>query len=245
MKLTILLMFMTILQGCAYSVYTKKLENPVERKERPEAKSEEKYLSIIDCTTGAKCTASIGDTIFVVNRYIYKNEVGGQEKIVPRSPTSQQFPENSLWMGTHLYNDGKSGDLIVFTTPDYHHGGIGIILDSNEKMATTEALVQVDGRKIGRRWNINQRGDFFATPSNSNSTNIDSWALRYGGTDNKNLIFEIIKSNESKVTEILQRINITENDFSQGITIRDVKIKGRQTKEIGVIEYTVTDTLLK
>lgn len=229
-RIFLILTISLLTQACTYTSYTTKLDNPVER-----TVIYKDYFSSIDGKSNDILSASIGDEMFVMNRFITaENEV---VNIVP--PTGNKFPRSSIWRGTHKFNDGKSGDLIVYTTPDYYKGNIGVILDENEQLATSFPLVQLDGAKEGRRWKLNARGKFFTIPQK----NIDSWALRYGGNKNGQYIFEIVNKYESQVSEILQTIYIDESKFRKGFVIRNVLIQGLGIGEFGVIQYTVKDVL--
>ena len=52
-------------------------------------------------------------------------------------------------MGTHLFNDGTSGDLIVYTNPSYYKGQIGVILDEEGRVATEAPLYTCIGALHG------------------------------------------------------------------------------------------------
>ncbi len=221
-----------MLQGCASKSYTTKLETPIERE-----LIKNDYFSSIDSKSNKHLSASIGDELFVMNRFLPSTKE--VVSIIP--PTGNKFPYSSVWSGTYQYNDGNSGDLIVYTTPDYYKGTIGILLDENEEMATTHPLVQVEGFKKGRRWKLNANGKFFTIPS----INIDSWALRYGGHNDNKYIFEIVNKHESKNTDVLQTIYVSEEKFRKGFIIRNVLILGLNTDEYGVIQYQISDVLAR
>ncbi|WP_394390303.1 hypothetical protein [Shewanella woodyi] len=221
---------MIMVQGCTYKSYTSKLETPIERE-----LVKNDYFSSIDSKSNKTLSASTGDELFVMNRFLPSSK----EVVIISSPTANKFPRNSKWSGTYQYNDGRSGDLIVYTTPEYYNGTLGVILDDNEELATTHPLVQVEGVKTGRRWKLNASGKFFTIPSK----NFDSWALRYGGHYDNKYIFEIVNKHESKNTDVLQTINVSEKTFLKGIIIRNVRVLGLSTDEYGVIEYQVSDVL--
>jgi hypothetical protein len=220
------------IQGCTHSShYTTKLNQPLER----EVKTDKSISLINNLRDGNHSSASIGEELFIVNRYTTdKNEI-----ITIVAPTEKKFPQSSVWSGTYNYNDGTSGDLTVYTTPSYYNGIIGVILDKKEQLATNKPLIQLEGRKAGRRWKLNQTGGFFTTPKK----NIDSWALRYGGKNRSKYIFEIINKHEQKTTDILQTIHVTEINFHDGFIIRNVLIEGIGSDKHGVIQYKVTDNL--
>lgn len=228
-----LVLFMLVsIQGCSYSIHTKKLTPPLERD-----MANIGYFSSIESDANKPLEASIGDELFIMNRYIT-----GKDEIVVKTPqTKKKFPAKSTWTGTHTYNDGISGNLIVYTTPDYYHGEVGVILDSNEKLATSHPVVQLKGLNKGRRWKVihNYDNAFFKVPLD----NIDSWALRYGGKNDGKHIFEIVKKYESSTREVLQTIYINEKDFLNGFVIRKVLITGLKSTRYGLIEYKISDTM--
>lgn len=218
---------MFLIQGCSYTTHTTKLQSPIKREV-----VEVRYLSEIS----DRMSASIGDELFELNRYI----TGRDEVITVVSPTSKAFPSGAIWTGTHLYNDGTSGDVIVYTSPDYHKSEIGVLLNSDGYMVTDRPLVQLEGLKAGRSWRLSGK-KFFHIPSK----NIDSWALRYGGKNDGKHIFEIVKKHESRKNEILQSIFVTEQDFIDGFVIRKVLITGLESKKNGIIVYKIDDMLKK
>ncbi|MFT5674321.1 MAG: hypothetical protein ACI808_000236 [Paraglaciecola sp.] len=217
-----------IVQGCVS--HTTKLETPIER---TIVKSD--YFSSIDSKHQEHLSASTGDELFVMNRFVPSSE----EVVTIIPPTGRKFPHSSIWSGAYKYNDGISGDLIVYTTPSYYDGTIGVILDANEKLATTHPLVQVEGLKTGRRWKLNRNGTFFTVPLK----NIDSWALRYGGYNDNKYIFEIVNKHDSKNTDVLQTIYVNAAKFRKGFIIRNVLIQGVNTDDFGVIQYKISDVL--
>ncbi len=227
MKKLILLVSIILLQGCVYNSYTTKLSEPVQRT------TVNDYVLLTNTSSdNGVFSATIGDELFIINRKV----TGKNNKVIVKAPTGRPFPQAQKWSGTYKYNDGKSGDLYVFTTPDYYNGTIGVILDSNEKLATSKPLVQLEGSKMGRRWPLRASTDFF-------DIYIDNWALRYGGMSDGKFIFEIINKFESSTTEVLQKIVVAKSDFYTGFNIRNVLIKGIEANKYGVIKYTLTDTL--
>lgn len=233
-RIFLVAIFSLIVQGCTYATYTTKLSPPIERTPN----TQDDYFSSIDGNIGDTLSASVGDELFVMNRFITPDS---REIINFIAPTGEFFPQYATWTGTHVYNDGTSANLIVYTTPEYYNGIIGVILDENENVATNFPLVQVSGKKPGRRWRLDGSGKFFTIPSK----NIDSWALRYGGNNNNQYIFEIVTKHESQTSEVLQTIYIGEKEFRKGFIIRDVFIQGINVGEYGVIEYKIEDVLVK
>jgi len=219
-----------IIQGCASKSYITKLDHPVVR-----AATYSDYFSSIDSNNGDKLSASAGDELFVMNRYLSSS----YELVLYIPPTGIKFPRRATWSGSHNFNDGKSGDLIVYTTSEYYDGNIGVILDKDEQLATDRPLVQINGLKKGRRWKLNGSGKFFTIPKK----NIDSWALRYGGNINNQYVFEIINKHESKSTEVLQAIYINEDRLRKGFVIRDVLIQGVDIDDYGILQYEILDVI--
>jgi hypothetical protein len=220
---------LAVIQGCAYQSYTTKLDRPILR-----ISPEPRYESVFDVRPEGEEDASIGDELFRISRY----QIARVENVMFNSPTSHSFPNSAAWKGTYVYNDGRS-HFFVYTAPGYHGGHIGVILDSNERLATREPLVQVEGSKKGRRWGLRGTGKFFAA---SNEL-IEQWGLRYGGMRDKNFVFHLFDKSDANVTEILQSIEITESGFLRGFTVRNVVITGIETDVQGVIRYKVRDAL--
>lgn len=227
MRKLILLFFIILLQGCVYNSHTAKLNEPVQRK------SVNNYVLLTDTNSNNGIfSTTIGDELFVIHRYT----TGKSNTVIAKAPTGKPFPQNQEWLGTYKYNDGKSGDLYVFTTPEYYNGTIGVILDSNEKLVTKKPLVQLEGTKTGRRWALRSATNFFDFYT-------DDWALRYGGMSDGRFVFEIVNKLESNTTDVLQKILVTNSNFYTGFNIRNVLIKGIEVDKYGVIKYTLTDTL--
>jgi hypothetical protein len=229
-KFGLILLFLVVLSGCSY---TTKLGNPIVRNI-----PEHRFITTID-NVAKNGQASIGDELFSVSIY----EIARKEFIAAKPPTGlEAFPIDATWTGTYTYNDGQSGDLIVYTTPDYYSGIMGVALDSKEQPPLKPFAVKVEGsilRQRKRWWfnidkNSNPEGKFFA------STNelIEQWGVRYGGLNDGDYIFEIINKNEAKTMEILQSIRITESSYLEGFVIRGVLIKGVKKDSQGVIQFT-------
>ena len=226
-----ILCLVIFVQGCTTTSYTTKLENPIERLV---IKSD--YFSSIDQVNNDYLSASIGDELFVMNRFV----AASKEVVISLPPTGKKFPYDSIWTGSYKYNDGKSGNLIVYTTPQYYNGTIGVLLDEDDQLATEFPIVQVEGTREGRRWRLKATDKFFTIPSK----NIDSWALRYGGHNDNKYIFEIVKKHESTSSDVLQTIYVNEDKYRKGFVIRSVLIQGISTDHFGVIKYKITDIMV-
>lgn len=227
MKKLVLLLSIILIQGCVYNSYTTKLNEPVQRK------NISSYILLTDANPNDEIlSATIGDELFVINR----KTIGKSNTVIVKAPTGRDFPQDQVWSGTYKFNDGKYGDLYVFTTPAYYKGTIGVILDDNEQLTTNKPLVQLEGLKVGRRWPLRSATDFFAIYT-------DNWALRYGGMNNGEFVFEIVNKLESSTTEVLQKVQVTDKNFYNGFNIRNVLIKGISADKFGVIKYKLIDTL--
>ncbi|PTO84333.1 hypothetical protein CWN98_17225 [Vibrio splendidus] len=227
-----------MISGCVYSNYATKLENPIS-KPSFEQNLSEKFQSILSVDENVQ-TTSIGDDLFVVQRYIAVTEA--YERIPYLAPTRNRFPKDASWTATYLYNDGTSGDLLVYTSPEYYQGQIGVILDTDYVVSTEEPLVQVKGAKQGRRWKLQGNGKFFKSGKNYSKRNVEkTWGLRFGGVNNGMYIFEIINRTDSTVVEVLQTIKVTEQDFLAGFVVRDIFVKGIQEYQSGIIQFKASD----
>jgi hypothetical protein len=219
------------IQGCSYNTYTTELSEPIVRKS-----PEHRFTSEFDVRPEGVQEASIGSELFRISRY----EIGEYEFVRVKALTSETFPAIADWKGTHVYNDGKSGDLVVYTTPKYYRGAIGVILDSEDRIVSKAPLVQLNGMKKGRRLKLSGEGKFFEI---SNKL-IERWGLRYGGLSDNNYVFELFNKNDANVVEIIQSIQVTEKSFLDGFTVRGVFIKGLKKDTQGVITYKVYDRLI-
>jgi hypothetical protein len=229
-KLCSIFLLLLVVNGCTHASYTRKLDTPIERK-APKGR----LTSSLDVLNSGERSASIGDPLFRVSRY----QIGEYGAVRLKALTAEPFPQKASWLGTYVYNDQTSGDLIVFTTPAYYKGQIGVILDEQGRVATEAPLIQVDGGLKGRRWKVNGSGQFF----DESKVLVDRWEIRYGGKAGDQYIFEIVNKAESSTSDILQSIKISESSFFEGFTVRDVFIKGLSGDSKGVIRYSVIDTL--
>lgn len=224
--------------GCVYSSYTTKLDEPIS-KPLFVSHASEMFHSIMSIDENVQ-TASIGDDLFVVNRYMAVTETF--ERISHLAPTRNPFPQNATWLATYSFNDGKSGDLLVYTSPAYYQGQIGVILDTEYIVSTDEPLVQVKGAKEGRRWKFYGMSKFFKVEERHSQSNVEkTWGLRFGGVNNGMYIFEIINRSDSTVTEVLQTIKVTKQDFLAGFVVRDIFVKGTQEYRSGLIQFKASD----
>ena len=227
-----------LLSGCVYSVHTSKLDTSV-KKPAFEGQLTTGFHSEMSIDNSEKMV-SIGDDLFNVARY---NKTVNVYEVIPfSSPTNTRFPQNQQWVATHKYNDGVSGDLLVYTTPAYHRSQIGIILDDDYSLSTSKPLVQLSGAKEGRRWKLIGQGKFFSLrEQSSRKTEEPTWGLRFGGVQSGMYVFEIVNRSESTVTEVLQTVKVTEQDFMAGFVVRNVFVKGTRSYKSGVIGFKAKD----
>lgn len=234
------LFFSLVLSGCVYSSHTTKLDSPISK-------------PVVKAQTGSELKselndlvefASIGDQLFTVRRY--KRTTHTKEYIPFRAPTKLSFPADASWSATYSFkNDDSVNEYLVYTTPLYYKGEIGVILNDDYEIATTEPVVQLVGAKEGRRWKLNGTGKFFRMSSSESTQNIETpWGVRFGGVNEGLYIFEIINKENSTVTDVIQTIKVTQNDFLQGFVLRGIYIKGKEPYKAGIIKFTAKDVYL-
>lgn len=217
------------IQACTYVSYTTPIDKPIESE-----KVGVTYKSVFDNNKYRERNATIGDEIFVTRRYKHGEKMEARFK----APDSNNpFPDGRTWVGTHIYDDMKGEKYVVYTSPLFYKGSVGVILDKDAHLVTSKPLVQVAGRKTGRRWKINGKGQFF-TPS---IELIEAWGVRYGGKVGASYVFEILNKKNANVTEIIQSVQVTETDFLKGFTIKGVFVKGLSIDRLGVIRYSLQD----
>tara|TARA_R110002094_G_scaffold9169_10_gene18805 strand:+ start:4335 stop:4898 length:564 start_codon:yes stop_codon:yes gene_type:complete len=179
--------------------------------------------------------------MFVVRRFEWIPGEETVDTVVARSPLDQQFPGPSTWRGTYDYHDEDSNEYVVYTTPSFYAGNIGVVLTNEGKLATDRPLVQIKRRWFSRDWELpSEDRSFFLHPGTS-PNDPQSWGLRYGGTNEGRYVFEIINTTESTVTQVLQTISVSEAKFLDGVTIREVMLKGIAPDQQGTIKYETTD----
>ncbi len=218
-----------IIQGCAHVSYTSPLYPPIERE-----KVGITYKSDFDPEKRGEQSASIGDEIFVIRRYVIGERVEIRYKALD---DIGPFPNANTWVGTHIYDDKQGGRYTVYTSPLFYKGTVGVILDKDGEPATRKPLVQVAGGKIGRRWRLQGTGKFFSL----SNVLLEAWGARYGGKRGESYVFEILNKKDANVTEIIQSVQVTEADFLKGFTIKGVFVKGLSIDRQGVIRYSLQD----
>lgn len=209
-----------------YSPNTTPLEAPLQRVL--------KEPSLFSQLPQGEQTASIGDELFVLRRYV----TGAVEEVALLAPpTLAPFPVRATWSRTHVYDGDDGHQLPVFTSEAYYNGAIGVILDNEDYLATRKPMVQVAGAKRGRRWSIAGHGKFFEVPVEL----VEAWALRYGGRKGADFAFEIVNKPDSNVVQVIQALQISEADFLRGFTVKGVLVTGLARSEAGIIRYRVED----
>lgn len=228
------------LSGCVYSSHTTKLDSPIS-KPVFESQTESEFKSELNDLVEF---ASIGDQLFTVSRY--RKTTHTNEYIPFRAPTKLSFPVDAPWSATYKFKSNDSAnEYLVYTTPLYYKGEIGVILNENYDVATAEPVVQLVGAKEGRRWKLNGTGKFFQIRSSESTKNIETpWGVRFGGVNEGLYIFEIINKENSTVTDVIQTIKVTQKDFLQGFVLRGIYIKGKEPYKAGIIKFTAKDVYL-
>jgi len=218
-----------VVQGCAYSSYTTPLNPPIERQALSVT-----YTSAFNRPPSGMHTASIGDELFVISRYL----IGEREEVRLHAPARlHSFPSDAKWMGTYRYDDGGGDQLVVFTSPSYYNGDVGVILNTKDEVATRRPLVQVAGKRTGRRWSLIGTGKFFVASERLT----EAWGVRYSGQRGTAYVFEIIDKHGASVTQIIQSVHVPETEFLRGFTIKGVLVTGLAKDNRGVIRYSIKD----
>lgn len=211
-----------------------------------DAKPLEKYVkclkeevSFSPAPVNSILTTNIGETMFVASRYLIL-----QERKIDVSNLRNGFGSNNPfdWTNKYIYDDG-SVKALVYTSPSFYSGTIGIIADSNGKFVTEEPFVSIKGSKKGRRWKQNSgvSNSFYSLIEERKV--INEWGVRYLGLRNNDLVIEIVP-NFAQVSEknVIQRIYVTKEQFKQGFTLKEIFIKGISINNDGSISYTMKNT---
>lgn len=183
--------------------------------------------------------------MFTVKRFEWRPGEDTVDTVLAPSPVGSLFPGPSIWRGLYDYHDNAGLVGVLYTTPAFYEGKIGIVLDEDGHLAGKRPLVQIKqrlGLLGGRDWKIpNWTGNFFAFPGASPG-DPDQWGLRYGGSQDGRHTFEIVNTAESTVIQVLQTITVSDANLIDGVSIRQVLLTGRTTEQPGEIEYTIRDT---
>jgi len=198
-----------------------------------------KYVSILDRNADGELTAVVGEEMFRVYRYA----VLAQNSVNYDAPTTRRFPASAVWSGTHQYNDGNSGDLVIYTTLSYCRGTIGVILDAQGNPATNKPVIQISGRKIGRRWPLNGEGKFFSPSKKISSDNkelVDYWMLRYQGMRRGVYSFDLCAKGDDAL-KVEQTVTANEKKFLEGFSVKGILVRGVKKEDSGKIAYRIID----
>ena len=149
-----------LLNGCVYSEYTQLITPaiaPFKVFEDSVVETDIEHIkrSSLDAKLEEQ-SSTIGDIMFTVvreDKTVTTTTTISKDHLPPyKTPISQQLPINSYWKAAYIYDDGDSGELLVYTSLNFFQEQIGVILDETYVPATDESLVQVTGMKSGRRW---------------------------------------------------------------------------------------------
>jgi hypothetical protein len=219
------LIALSSLAGC-YTCYTTALEKPIPR----ELNQPESFSNV----SGGPQSATIGDVLFTLRRYV----TGAYEEIAVPAPNGlRPFPSRAAWFHSHDYNGPDGEEIAVYTSPDYYHGTMGVMLDRYDKLITARPHVQLAGVKSGRRWQMAAGKEFFVVPTHL----IEAWGLRYGGRKQSDYVFEIIDRSSPTVVQILQSIQLSPTEWGNGVTVKGILIKGLPDPGDGTIQFTLED----
>ncbi len=214
----VVFLLLLIVSGCVSPA--SKIKEPM-----PYITDQQSTFSIFRDDIAGPRSASMGEELFWVFNYRYLGSVLIKNY---SCPTSEKYPQGFVWSGTH-----RIGSDLVYTCEKYYLGQIGITLDNSGIPIGKRPLIQVSGNKKGRSWKIQGEGKFFIPAIAYDG----SWGVRYGGTLDGVYVFEICKSTESAVIEILQSLKVSEEAFLDGIIIRGVLLKGLAPDKNGVIRF--------
>lgn len=229
LRLIAILLISILNTACAtYPVYTSKLDHDIPL---PPLKIEK--VAEFDKPSGLPYSASLGDEVFRLKRVIYGNEY----VVSVSSPVGTSFPYKATWKATHAFYSPEEGQYLVYTTPNFYAGIIGVILDRDLKLVTNKPVVQLEQRRAGRRWGTATNQTFF-----SREKAVDKvWGLRYGGKRGNDFQFEVIDQTDPKEIEVVQELMITPDNFYTGFIVRGVLVKGLSESEHGVIRFQYDD----
>ena len=228
-RLFVALLVSLLASACTtYPVYTSKLEQDVPL---PPLKFER--IPEFDKPFGAPYSASLGDEVFRLKRHVY----GDKYVVTLKSPVGTSFPYQAEWKATYTFYSPQEGQYLVYTTPSFYAGTIGVIVDRDLKLATNKPVVQLTGRRAGRRWAMTTEGIFFGREQAVDK----AWGLRYGGKRGNDFQFEVIDQFDPKEIEVVQELMITPESFYKGFVVRGVFVKGLSENEYGVIRFQYDD----
>lgn len=229
---SIFYVFCLFICGCANVDYVKKLDDPI-----PLEKHGTISFHYFNGSSNNEGVASIGDVVFVFTRF----EVNDDLTINSVAPLMlAAFPKGSEWMATHSFNYRETQGL-VYTSPAYYKGNIGVILDKNYRPLTPMPLIQLAGNRKGRRWPLLGSAENFFVTSNL----VEAWGIRYGGKQNGEYVFEIIDKLNANVSQVIQSVRVSDRDLVTGVIIKGVRVKLLELEGQGVIRCSLQYTRSK
>ncbi|WP_192483571.1 MULTISPECIES: hypothetical protein [Cysteiniphilum] len=223
---------------CSCAIFTDKYtyKNPNPKALTENIKCLKEGVSFSPPPTKDILVSNIGDSMFVSSRYIIM-----QQRKINTQNLRNGFgsPNPSDWSDTYIYDDGDIKSL-VFTSPSFYAGIIGVIANTEGKFMTKEPFVAVKGSKKGWRWEkpSNSSDHFFSIIENT--ITVQQWRVRYSGLKNNNLHIQIIPLiGKTSEKDVIHDIYITKQQFMQGFSLKEIFIKGISINKDASITYTV------
>ncbi|WP_440616221.1 hypothetical protein [Cysteiniphilum sp. 6C5] len=226
---------------CSCAIFTDKYtyKNPNPKALTKNIKCLKEGVSFSPPPTKDTLVSNIGDSMFISSRYIIMQ----QRKINTQNLRNGFGSSNpSDWSDTYIYDDGNMTSL-VFTSPSFYAGILGVIANTEGKFMTEEPFVAVKGSKKGWRWEkpSNSGNHFFSIIENT--ITVQQWRVRYSGFKNNNLHIQIIPLiGETSEKGVIHDIYITKQQFMQGFSLKEIFIKGISINKDASITYTVKNT---
>jgi hypothetical protein len=221
---------LTLCTGCILRrVIVDEVSPPIEH-----IAAQPREIALLDRDADAQHYASLGDTMFILDRYTL-----GEETIALIPPDRQKaFPKASTWSITHRYRE-----TYIYTSPFFYKGRIGIMADADGRLSNGGLLMQVRGGKSGKTWRVESvsPGHAFYQPI----IDRDTWGIRYGGKRGDATEFQIIDRTNPTVTQIIQSIAISDADLTKGFLVKGVLIRVTEQELHGAIKYKLIDTFSK
>lgn len=239
MKIAIFMILPLLLSGCIYNNLSEKAKDNITYRHFTTTQSN----SIAEALAAVSSPSSIGDVMFYVTKVETTDTKSESYAYVSTIKNNPFFPEKARWSSSYIYKDEiNNKNYRIYTTPRYFDGAIGVILDENFKPATEKPLIQVQGGKKGRSWELEPIADtnqpFFRVVEKQSTRIVPPvWGLRYGGFFSGKYTFEIVNKSESSSIEVLQSIEMPAKNFMAGFTIRGVRVKGVTPDSQGVITF--------
>lgn len=174
--------------------------------------------------------ASLGDTMFVVTRYLVRKE---QLAIMP-PPRRQPLPPADSWSVTHTW-----GEFIVYTSPNYYNGSVGVVATREGRLPKAPIMLQVAGVKTGQTWPVRAlAGDALFVRQKEH---LEIWGVRYGGRRGGATEFQIIDRANPSVSQVVQSLSVADRDLRAGVLIKGVLVKVVGEEQHGAVTYSLVD----